>query len=279
MTFKKLALVSAIACASMPAFAVESLDDAALSATTGQDGIEMNLTLAVSTNALVHDTDGIDAAYQASYGSAGAIVVSGMAINAGGVNVRIDAGDDSASTSATAPVLNINVELTSAFTISTGTIGVANSRRDDGAWGADGTITNVINNTDIVIGATDLNIQLGAAEPQGNMIAINATVTGGVTLNGFGITDATGGSTLTAGTIGATSLTILDNGGTDLTVDIGIDVDAAGLEIDINQLGSATGMDVRIVDQYLGSTSAGIIGDVEIQGLDLAGTLITISGK
>jgi len=111
------------------------------------------------------------------------------------------------------------------------------------------------------------------------MIAINATVTGGVTLNGFGITDATGGSTLTAGTIGATSLTILDNGGTDLTVDIGIDVDAAGLEIDINQLGSATGMDVRIVDQYLGSTSAGIIGDVEIQGLDLAGTLITISGK
>lgn len=274
MNFKKIALVTAIACAPMSVFAAQSMDDADLAATTGQDGIEIGLNLAVSTNALVHDTDGIDAGYQASYGSAGAIVVENMAINAGGVTVEIDAGDDSASTSMTAPVLNINVNLSAAFTVSTGTIGVANSRRDDAAWGADGAVSTIINNSDIVIGATALNVQLGAAEPQGNMVSINATVTGGLSIVNFGVNDVTSG-----GTLGAASMTLLDNGGTDLTVDIGIDISAAGLVIDINQLGSATGMDVRIVDQYLGSTGAGIVGDVEVQGLNLSGTLVTISGK
>lgn len=273
MNFKKIALVTAIACAPMSVFAVESMDDADLSATTGQDGIEIGLTLAVDTNVLIHDKDGIGSV--TGYSFDGAIVVENMAINAGGVLVTIDAGDSSDTTAA--PVLNINVALANTFTVSTGTVGVANSNRDSGGlveWGAEGAISTIINNSDIIIGATALNIQLGAAEPQGNMIAIDAVVTGGLTIANFGINDVN-----SLGTLGATSMTILDNGGTDLTVDIGIDITAAGLVIDINQLGSATGMDVRIVDQYLGSTSAGIIGDVEVQGLNLSGTLVTISGN
>lgn len=275
MTFKKIALVTAIACAPMSAFAVESLDDAALSATTGQDGIEMGLTLSVSTNTLIHDNDGIDAGFATSYGSAGAIVIEGLAINAGGVTVQIDAGDQDDTTSLTAPVLNVNVALANTFTISTGTISVANSNRDDaGAWGAVGYNT-IMNSMDIVIGATDLNIQLGATEPQGAMIAIDAVITGGLSLNGFGVNDINSG-----GTLGSSTMTILDNGGAgDLTVDVGVDIAATGLTIDINQLGVGTGIDIRIVDQYLGSTAAGIIGDVEVQGLVLDGTLITVSGK
>ena len=275
MNFKKIALVTAIACAPMSVFAVESMDDADLSAATGQDGIVIGLTLAVDTNVLIHDTDGIGSV--TGYSFDGAIVIENMAINAGGVTVTIDAGDSSNTTNA--PVLNVNVALSSSFTVSTGTIGVANSNRDAAGsivWGAEGTISTIINNSDIIIGATSLNIQLGAAEPQGNMIAIRAAVTGGLTITNFGVNDVT-----TGGTLGAASMTILDNGGTDLTVDIGIDLDeATGLVIDINQLGSlAGGMDVRIVDQYLGSTSAGIVGDVEVQGLNLSGTLITIRGN
>ena len=37
-------------------------------------------------------------------------------------------------------------------------------------------------------------------------------------------------------------------------------------------------MDVQIVDQYLGNPAL-IVGDVEMQGLNLSGTAITISGK
>jgi len=281
MTFKKLALVTAIACAPAATFAVEALDDADLAATSGQDGIEIDLNLNVTTNAIVHDNDGIDASFAASYGAAGAIVITGMSINTSGVHVEIDAGDanGTADGTATAPVLNVNVELTNSITLSTGSIGVANSNRDDtgNPWGYNNN-TVLINNSTLTIGATDLNIQLGAsglaAEPQGNMIRFDASITSGLTISGMGINDITSG-----GTIGSSSMTLIDTGGTDLTVDLGIDVSSAGLVIDINQLGSGSGIDVRIVDQYLGTTTAGTLGDVEIQGLDLAGTLVTISGK
>ena len=274
MTFKKLALAAAIATVPMASFAVESLDDATLSAATGQDGLAINLDLAVTTNTLIHDKDGIDAAYQASYGSAGAIVISNMAINATGVIVEIDAGDDSSTTSLTAPVLNVNVNLSNGLTLETGTIGVGNSNRDDGAWGAVGTV-NIKNNITISVGATSLNIQLGN-EPQGAMIRINAAISGGLTMNNMGITDASVGG----GTLGSASMTLIDTGGgPDLSVDADINITATGLQIDVNQLGTLVGgMDVQIVDQYLGNPAL-IVGDVEMQGLNLAGTVITISGK
>lgn len=285
MTFKKLALVTAIACAPAATLAVESLDDADLAATSGQDGIEIGLNLNVTTNAIVHDTDGIDGSFASSYTAAGAIVITGMSVATNGVVVEIDAGDadGTAEDTATAPVLNVNVALTNSVTLSTGTIGVANSNRDNvvDTWGANNN-TVLVNNSTVTIGATELNIQLGGAdnpltltaEPQGNMVSINAAITGGLTISGMGINDITSG-----GTIGSSSLTLVDTGGSDLTVSLGIDVSAAGLVIDINQLGSGSGIDVRIVDQYLGTTTAGIVGDVELQGLNLAGTLVTISGK
>lgn len=289
MTFKKLALVTAIACAPAATLAAEALDDADLAATSGQDGIEIGLNLNVTTNAIVHDTDGYTGSYASSYTAAGAIVITGMSVNTNGVVVEIDAGDatGTAEDTATAPVLNVNVALTNAVTLSTGTIGVANSNRDNvvDTWGANNN-TVLVNNSTVTIGSTSLNIQLGGSddhdsniltadtEPQGNMVVIAASITSGLTISGMGINDISSG-----GTIGSSSMTLVDTGGSDLTVNLGIDVSTAGLVIDINQLGSGSGIDVRIVDQYLGTTTAGIIGDVELQGLNLAGTLVTISGK
>lgn len=285
MTFKKLALVSAIACAPAATFAVEALDDADLAATSGQDGIEISLDLNVTTNAIVHDTDGYTGSYASSYGAAGAIVITGMSIVANDVIVNIDAADadGTADGTATAPVLNVNVDLSAGVSLTTGTIGVANSNRDDTGtpWGYNNN-TVLVNSSTLTIGATDLNIQLGGidpgatltAEPQGNMIRFDASITSGLTISGMGINDITSG-----GTIGSSSMTLVDNLGSNLTVDLGIDVTTAGLEIDIISLGSGTGIDVQIVDQYLGTTTAGTIGDIELQGLNLAGTLVTISGK
>lgn len=285
MTFKKLALVTAIACAPMASFGVESLDDAALSAATGQDGLAIGLDLSVNTDTIIHDTDGIDAAYQTLYGFAGAIVVTGLDLQATGIEVEIDAGDDVIGTTANAPTLNVHVNLANGVTLQTGTVGVANSNRDNSAWGATGTV-NVLNNMTVSVGATDLNIQLGN-EPQGAMISIVADVTNGLTLNNLGITDAGGTATYTGGTIGASVVTLMNNNDpTMLSVNMGINVvdnggvsGNGGLRIDINQLGDAVnGMDVRIERQYLGTVAAGYVGDVEVVGLDLTGAII-ISGK
>lgn len=274
MTFKKLALASAIALVPMATYAVETLDDAALSETTGQDGIELVVnTLNLATDTLIHDTDGFVDGAGSTYTSAGAIFIDDMSIVSSNVTIAIDAGDNNATTSATAPALNVNVNLANGITITTGAIRVANSNRDDGSWGYTGATATIVNSATLTLGATQLDVQLGN-EPQGDMISFNANITGGITMSGVGLTDVNSG-----GTIGSSTMTLVDSvGGTDLAVDIDINVTIAGLVVDINTLGNG-GMDVRIVDQYLGTTTAGIIGDIEMQGLNLAGTQVTISGK
>lgn len=268
MTFKKLALAAAIATVPMASFAVEVMDDAALASATGQDGIAINLDLDVTTTAIVHDTDGIDAAYQTSHGFAGAIVVTGLDILATGVVVEVDAGDSAVSGGA--PVLNVNVNLANGLTMQTGSIGVANSRRDEGTWGVNAGTVTVLSNMTISIGATQLNVQL-ANEPQGAMIRIDTAITGGLVLSNMALTDASVGG----GSLGSATTTIVDAGGSgNLTVDVDVDIVAGGLQIGINTLN----MDVLIEDQYLGNALS-IIGDVELTGLDLSGSTITISGK
>lgn len=273
MTFKKLALASAIAMVPAVGFSAESLDDSTLSGVTGQDGIEINIstTNPVGGDIYVHDTDGITAV-STTYSFDGAIVIDGFSIN-GSIDIEIDAGDSSQAGSD--PVLQVNISIPTA-TLVTGDISVANSQRDDAstAWGINTQTGVILSSMTIVLAGVDMNVQLGN-EPQGNMIALSSTITGGVSISNFALNDANSG-----GAIGASSILALDNGGTDLGLDVGIDATTAGLVIDVNQIGDATnGMDVRITDQYLGTTTAGIVGDVTVVGLNLNGSVITISGK
>lgn len=280
MTFKKIALVTAIAAAPFSAFAAESLDDATLSGVTGQDGIAINLGLNVTTNAIIHDTDGIDNVSTA-YSFDGAIIVTGLNINTQGndIRVEVDAGDSSTAVG-TAPVLNINVAIPTGTTIQTGTLRVGNSNRDDAGWGYEaGSVSGVImSNATITLGATTANIQLGN-EAQGNMIQVNTVITGGVSIANSTLYDA--GGALTGGVVGSSNIQILDNGGADLTVDAGMDITATdGLLITLTQVGNAaTGFDMRVERLYLGTTTLGYLGDVELTGVNLNGSTVSISGK
>lgn len=280
MTFKKLALVAAIAAVPMGVQAVETLDDAMLADVTGQDGVRVRLALDVTTDVIIHDLDGINAAYQAGYGFDGAIVMSGVGLNTQGNNlvVDIDAGDSSTAPG-TAPTLNINVTIPNGTTIQTGNLTVANSNRDDGAWGFEAATESavIMQNATITLGTTQLNIQLGN-EPQGNMISIVTAIAGGVSISNFALNDV--GGSISGGAIGAGLTTIVDNGGVNLNVDVGVDVDtASGLVVTINQLGLGTGIDVRMERQYLGTTTLGYVGDVELVGVTLDNNTIAISGK
>lgn len=289
MSFKKLALVSAMFAATSGAFAMEALDEEAMAATTGQDGITVTITLAnpISMNQIIHDKDGWAGA---GTPQGGAIVIGdvgtsttpngGMSIALGGA-LTLDIDADGGNAGGTAPYLNIGVSLTGATTISTGDLRVASSATS-AAGGGIGTIDDtaattyssvIMNSMDIVLGATNLNIQLGN-EPQGHMIVVDTVMTGGLTINNMSLNDANSG-----GSISMVSQHLYDAGGTDLSVAANIDVTGSGLAIELAQFGDvANGASVDITGVKLGGVAAAEIGDIEIRGLNLNGTTITIAG-
>ncbi len=278
MNFKKLALAAAVAVAPMSALALEPMQDDALSAVTGQDGINIGITTNnLNLDVYVHDKDGLTGSGLS--GDSGAIVIEGMAINTNGgeIGIEIDADGNSG-----AGVLNVGVSLPNNIEIKTGDLSVADSDRDTGAWGiVAGTQSNtILKNSTITLGATNLNIQLGN-EVQGAMIALDTTITNGITITDGGLLDANAVPTTPGEDVGILfdSLAIKNNGGADLTVEASVDVVNDGLVVALTTLGDAGGVDMRIENQRLGAASTNPLGDIEIVGLDLNGTTLRIGGK
>lgn len=272
MSFKKLALVSAMFAATSGAFAMEALDEEAMAATTGQDGISIGIqtTAPITMNQIIHDGDGYNA------GDAGAIVITGMSVDASAapINIVIDADGGGASGS----FLNINIA-TGALSINTGDISVAESN------GVGVAVTDqsavLLSSSTIAVDSVELNIQLGA-EPQGAMIRMqNTVVGGGLTISNFSLNDTSVGG----GSIGVGTITMKDWGATgfaglataDLTIgDVLVDVVAGtGLEVQLVSIGGANGLYQSMENVTLGGTT---LGDIEITGLVLSGTTITIAG-
>lgn len=299
--FSKIALVSAMAI-SANAMALESMDDEALSAATGQDGITLTvITDGISIDKLlIHDNDGLDSTVTAqggaslggtgtagdyTTGAAGAIVVNGVTVGVnntlanpafGGALARVtidtDSGAGSAGT-ASNPFLNINMK-NNALDIGIGDISVAASNDVSGMVGARrgaGTETEIISGLDITVGASELNIQLGA-QPQGAMIKANATIQGGLTINSLNLVD-----TGTTGEIAISDLKITSENNANLVVDTAISVlpaaHASGGGLAISSSGAK--------DIYIGSLALGnanSIGSIEIQGLDMGNNQLIVSG-
>jgi hypothetical protein len=294
--FPQLALVSAIA-VSGSAFAMEALNDATLSNTTGQDGITIAIKPPVKNfDAKINPTTGTTSSYFAATGGfagvldidsvrihdkdglnasndAGAIVLDGFSLaGSAPIIVKIDADGNAGK-----PVLNVNVALPQTLVIRTGDISVAESNGIGNALGAK---VKVLDSMDIKMGAATLNIQLGN-EAQGAMIKVAGSIAGGLVIDNFKLNDADDGTgTGTAGgSIGIDKLTLIDNAGTALTLSSDIDVVAGGLQVKST---SATKLDVRMQDVRLGDLAAvggaPSIGDVELVGIDTKGTVLTISG-
>lgn len=295
--FSKIALVSAMAI-SANAMALESMDDEALSAATGQDGITLTvITDGISIDKLlIHDNDGLDSTVTAqggaslggtgtagdyTTGAAGAIVVNGVTVGVSGatgqaelatVTIDTDSGAGSAGT-ASNPFLNINMK-NNALDIGVGSIRVAASNDVSGMVGARrgaGTETEIISGLDITVGASEMNIQLGA-QPQGAMIVANATIQGGLTINSLNLVD-----TGTTGEIAISDLKITSENNANLVVDTAIsvlpDTHASGGGLAISSSGAK---DIYIGSLALGNTSS--IGSIEIQGLDMGNNQLIVSG-
>lgn len=284
--FTQVALVSAIAI-SGNAMAMQALDDSALSSSTGQEGITVKINSPGITidKLLVHDNDGLSATATmgaqnlGGTGNAGAIIVNGISIApqvVGGPLVQLDIDADGGAASGDA-FLNIGVKL-AATNIGVGsiTVGTSNALPLVGARrGATGE-NAVLSNINLAMGATDLNIQLGN-QPQGALIRANGTVTGGISLTGVTLTDADGLAAAggNAGDIVLDSIKLTNANSNDLSGDIAINVDSAvGLAITL----SNANYDAYVGGVHLGSAGAASIGDIEVQGLNLGGTTLLVSG-
>lgn len=281
MSFKKILLASAIAAISTSSFAMQSMDDQSLSATTGQDGLTINIDNAnlAALDVIIHDKGGFTGRT-----SDGAIVISQIDVGVLDLTIDVDAGSDAVA--GTANTLQVKVYNGTALAVDMGTLQVANSGRDNaGAWGIQGTAKSVLDLGSLTIGSTTdsaplLNIQMGSEE-QGAWMKLRPTFTGGLAIAGMKLFDGTD-ATPTYG-IGVDTLTVLNATGvlTNLNADINIDATAAGLVMGITTLGTG-GMNVRMAGVRLGdvvsATPATSIGDVEIVGLNLNGTSIAVIG-
>ncbi|MDR7655078.1 putative pilus system protein FilA [Acinetobacter junii] len=315
--FTKLALVSSMAI-SANAMAMQAMDDAALSSATGQDGINigigagtnadlaafMGTPVAVTKGILVedlyvHDNDGLAAT--AAFNSVnlggkatpGAIHIDGLGLQATAgadnfdgtsstnlLNLKIDT--DAGDAAAGGAFLNIGANV-AALRVKVGAISIgasgaapdltsANIRR-----GTTGTENQILTGLKLDMGKVAANVQLGAA-PQGAMVLVKSSLSG-LNITELGINDAAGG-----GKVYLDGLHVRGAGGGAIDVDLGISVKSTGLEI-TNK--STAGNDIYIKAVRLGNVdttslttaqATASIGDVEVQGLKLGQTKITIAG-
>lgn len=296
----KTALIAAMAF-SANAMAMQSMDDQALSAQTGKDGI--NLGIGISKvqigQVFVHDNDGLAANTKfngASVGgtaTAGAIVIGdgatdGVVITANTAavlpshNLADVVIDTDAGTAGTGGAfLNVKADV-SGLNIKLGQIGVAASNGSTApASGAKRGIvadsTNaILTGLDLTTGVMGANIQLGAT-PQGAMVKLNGSMTGGLAISNLGIKDAAGGGTITIG-----KLLVTDTGAANLTMNADVSVKPEGLAI--TALSNATDMYVSNVS--LSSAAPASIGDIEVSNMRVfsgtngttPGAVITVSG-
>jgi hypothetical protein len=266
MKFTKLALAAAVAAAPSAGLAMEPMDDSQLSSVTGQDGLSIGLNVNQTMDIIIEDTDG---AAQGAYTNTGSIVISNAGLNTAGntMDIDIDAGGD-AGTAAGNGLLEINVSIPNNTVLTTGDIGVADG---DGS-GNTGATSSIIPSTNITLtNGMDLRLELG------NEVNAFATLTGNLGTVTFGTAGNAGdnfsiedGSSNQQIVMDELSISGLDVTGTT------IDVTANGLQIVNGSNLNNVNIDITALSLDNGTTT---VGNVYIQGLDMAGDTITINGK
>ena len=246
----KLALVSSMAI-SANAMAMQAMDDASLSAATGQDGLNIGIGISKIEigKVFVHDNDGLATTSLGGTSTAGAIVIQGNGIagdtlenhgiviganydNAGAyllpsrnladLQIDIDANGGNAFINIAAQVSGLDINIGQIGVVASADMpatGATSIRR-----GGTGTVNPILSGLSLKTGPMSANIQLGAA-PQGAMIQLSATMVGGLEIKNLGILDnSTKTTTRAAGEIFVESIKVADANSLDLTLNQKISV-------------------------------------------------------
>lgn len=168
----------------LSAVAMQPLDENQLANVTGQDGVNINLTLPGKTtfDMTLYDRDGIPASVFSDYvengyhiaktdtgavvGAPGALIMNDIGIDVSQSSAPIQLVLDAGSTAQGKPVLNINVSLPEKAVIHLGDLKLASTSNATGQkWNVDGTSTLLLSNGgngyDLQVGGSSVNIQLG----------------------------------------------------------------------------------------------------------------------
>lgn len=312
----KLALVSSMAI-SANAMAMQAMDDASLSAATGQDGINIGIGISKIEigKVFVHDNDGLATTSLGGTSTAGAIVIQGNGIagdtlenhgiviganydNAGAyllpsrnladLQIDTDANGGNAFINIAAQVSGLDIKIGQIGVVASAdvpTTGATSIRR-----GGTGTVNPILSGLSLKTGPMSANIQLGAA-PQGAMIQLSAAMVGGLEIKNLGILDnSTKTATRAAGEIFVESIKVADANSLDLTLNQKISVigEEGANKGYIRMISTSGAHDTYVKGVHLGSRNAASIGDVEVQGMQTyfspaagvytPGAVITISG-
>ena len=245
--FTKLVLATSVAF-SANAMAMQAMDDASLSETTGQDGLTIGIGISkiAIEKLFIHDNDGLapkGVANEAGFGgtsTAGAIVIRGKTDTAPdaaalanpttathGVVIGANYDDNGAyllqsrnladlvidsDAGAGNPFINVAAQV-SGLDIKVGRIGVTASGTDDPdsiRRGGAGVVNDIISGFEVKTGVINANIQLGAA-PQGAMIKMNSVMVGGLEIKNLGILDNSS-KNKAVGLVGTTPVTTREAG-------------------------------------------------------------------
>ncbi|HCB31652.1 MAG TPA: pilus assembly protein FilA [Acinetobacter lwoffii] len=245
--FTKLVLATSVAF-SANAMAMQAMDDASLSETTGQDGLTIGIGISkiAIEKLFIHDNDGLapkGVANEAGFGgtsTAGAIVIRGKTDTAPdaaalanpttathGVVIGANYDDNGAyllqsrnladlvidsDAGGGNPFINVAAQV-SGLDIKVGRIGVTASGADDPdsiRRGGAGVVNDIISGFDVKTGVINANIQLGAA-PQGAMIKMNTKMIGGLEIKNLGILDNSS-KNKAVGLVGTTPVTTREAG-------------------------------------------------------------------
>ncbi|MFQ6277576.1 putative pilus system protein FilA [Acinetobacter johnsonii] len=312
----KLALVSSMAI-SANAMAMQAMDDASLSAATGQDGLNIGIGISKIEigKVFVHDNDGLATTSLGGTSTAGAIVIQGNGIagdtlenhgiiiganydNAGAyllpsrnladLQIDTDANGGNAFINIAAQVSGLDIKIGQIGVVASADMpatGATSIRR-----GGTGTVNPILSGLSLKTGPMSANIQLGAA-PQGAMIQLSATMVGGLEIKNLGILDnSTKTTTRAVGEIFVESIKVADANSLDLTLNQKISVigEEGANKGYIRMISTSGAHDTYVKGVHLGSRDAKSIGDVEVQGMQTyfspaagvytPGAVITISG-
>lgn len=305
--FKQLTLILVMA-TTTGVSALQSMDDAALAGTTGQDGITVlislpNNVLSIQQIALF-DNGGYAGAQESgaltlgqtgSLGSAPVGTGFSMATNTAPIKLVIDSsgGGALAGTAGTSPILNIAVELPSVMDITTGDISVQGANTATaGAYTVNtNNASKILNSMTIGLGGMSLNIQLGNPN-QGALAIASATIAGGLNIANFAVDDNTPG---TNGTLAVANMSLKSNQLSNLNLNATIDLlDTAAVNSALFGSSSAATAGALLItlgngtansanyDVYLQGVTLGdgasTLGDMKLTGMNLTGAKIAVSG-
>lgn len=293
----KLALVSSMAI-SANAMAMQAMDDASLSAATGQDGINIGIGISKIEigKVFVHDNDGLATTSLGGTSTAGAIVIQGNGIagdtlenhgiiiganydNAGAyllpsrnladLQIDTDANGGNAFINIAAQVSGLDIKIGQIGVVASGDLPAAGATSIRRGGSSTSTVNPILSGLSLKTGPMSANIQLGAA-PQGAMIQLNATMVGGLEIKNLGILDnSTKTATRAAGEIFVESIKVADANSLDLTLNQKISVigEEGANKGYIRMISTSGAHDTYVKGVHLGSRNAASIGDVEVQGM------------